>query len=103
MQPLNGTKTRPLTAFALAQLRGLAQAPKPRQELNPGVANRLLREALVESVDLPSPYASHKGRSIEHLKASVAGIAVLAEVDGGPRYSDSLDADDEREIFLHAE
>lgn len=78
MQPLNGTKTHPLTPAGLKALRDVAEKPLPRQELNPGVANRLLREALVESVDLPSPYAIHKGRLIEHLKASADGVARLA-------------------------
>lgn len=79
MQPLNGTKTHPLTPAGLEALCRLASAPLPRQELNPGVANRLEREALVESVDLPSPYASHKGRNIAHLRASAAGISRLNE------------------------
>ncbi len=78
MRPLSGSKTHPLTPTSLEALRRLATKPLPRQELNPGVANRLLREALVESVDLPSPYATHKGRSIEHLRASAAGVARLA-------------------------
>lgn len=78
MQPLNGTKTHPLTPASLNALRELAKGPQPRKEFNPGVANRLLREALVESVDLPSPYASHKGRNTEHLRATPAGIERLA-------------------------
>lgn len=79
MKPLNGEKTHPLTPTSLGALRDLVTTPKPRQEFNPGVANRLLREALVESVDLPSPYATHKGRVIEHLKASAAGVARAAQ------------------------
>jgi hypothetical protein len=78
MLPLNGTKTHPLTPASLTVLRDLSTAPIPRQEINPGVANRLLRENLVESVELPSPYVSHKGRPIEHLKVSVGGMARLA-------------------------
>lgn len=76
--PLNGEKTHPLTSHSLGVLRDLVRSPMPRQEINPGVANRLLREQLVESVDLPSPYASHKGRAIEHLRASAVGIARAA-------------------------
>lgn len=79
MKPLNGTKTHPLAPASLGALRDLAEKPMPRQELNPGVANRLLREALVESVELPSPYATHKGRNIEYLKATAAGVARLAQ------------------------
>lgn len=78
MKPLNGTKTHPLAPASLTALNALARKPVPRQELNPGVANRLLREALVESVELPSPYATHKGRRIEHLRATAAGIDHLA-------------------------
>lgn len=78
MQPLNGTKTHPLTPASLTALSELAKKPMPRQEFNPGVANRLLRDALVESVDLPSPYATHKGRRIEHLRATAAGVDRLA-------------------------
>ena len=78
MQPLHGTKTHPLTPASLSALRDLAKKPQPRQELNPGVANRLLRESLVETVDLPSPYATHKGRYIEHLRATAAGVARVA-------------------------
>ena len=77
MLPLNGTKTHLLATASLVALRRLAKEPLPRQELNPGVANRLEREALVESVDLPSPYATHKGRIIEHLRVSAAGLARL--------------------------
>ena len=78
MQPLNGTKTHPLTSASLNALRDLANKPRPRKEFYPGVANRLLREALVEPVDLPSPYATHKGRSIEHLRITAAGVERLA-------------------------
>lgn len=78
MQPLNGTKTHPLTPASLGALRDVAAKPLPRQELNPGVANRLLREALVESIELPSPYATHKGRNIEHLQVTAAGVERLA-------------------------
>ena len=77
LAPLNGTHTHDLKPASLAALADVARAPRPRQELNPGVANRLLRGALVESVDLPSPFASHKGRAIEHLRITAAGLALL--------------------------
>lgn len=82
MKPLNGTRTHTLKPASIEALRRLAQGPLPRQELNPGVANRLERQALVEAVDLPSPYATHGGKKIQHLRASPAGIEVLAELDG---------------------
>ncbi len=56
MTPLNGTKTHPLSAAARAALLSLQAGPRPAQEFNPGLINRLLREAAVELVQLPSPY-----------------------------------------------
>jgi hypothetical protein len=73
IEPLNGTKTHPLTESALSALRRIVQGPTPTQEINPGVVNRLLRESLVEFVELPSPYKTHKGRKISHVKATPAG------------------------------
>ena len=72
------TKTRPLTAFAQGELRDLLRGTKPRQEVNPGVVDRLLRGMLVELVDLPSPYKSHRGRDCPHLKITDAGRAIAA-------------------------
>lgn len=79
MKPLNGELTHALKPASLEALRLIADKPLPRQEVNAGISNRLLRGGLVESVDLPSPYASHKRRCIEHLRVSVAGIARLSE------------------------
>lgn len=79
-QPLNGTKTHPLTAHALEVLRFMANnGPQPRNSINAGVVNRFEREELVESVLLPSPYKTHKGSKIEHLQISAAGRARLAQ------------------------
>lgn len=75
--PLNGTKTHPLSTHALAELRDIAASPVPRQSVNPGVVNRLQREDLVESVDLPSPFKVHKGASIEHLRITSAGLQAI--------------------------
>lgn len=75
--PLNGTKTRPLTEASLTVLRSLAREPEPRSRINPGVSNRLLREALAETVQLRSPFATHRGKHIEHLRITEAGRAVL--------------------------
>ncbi len=85
MTPLNGTKTHPLTAHALAELCDIANSPCPRQAVNPGVANRLFREELVESVMLPSPFATHAGKLLEHLRITEAGrrAAGLAPNDKG--------------------
>lgn len=78
-RPMNGTKTHPLTKSSLSALSDLARRPDARQNLNPGVSNRLLREDLVESVQLPSPFTSHKGKLIEHLQITEAGRVVLRE------------------------
>lgn len=73
MKPLNGEKTHPLSAHALAELRNIECQPVPRCAINPGVANRLKRESLVRSEMLPSPFKTHKGRDIEHLVITDAG------------------------------
>lgn len=75
--PLNGTRTHPLSEKAKDALRGLLAHPQPSQEYNPGVVNRLLREALVELVDLPSPYRTRKG-NVSHLQITEAGRKVIA-------------------------
>jgi hypothetical protein len=80
MEPLNGTKTHPLSAHALDELRGMARGgPVPLPAINPGVRNRLLREALVEVVQRKSPFKAHKGREIDHLAITDAGRAALQQ------------------------
>lgn len=78
--PLSGTKTRALSPIAIETLRSLSRTPAPCQSLNPGLCNRLAREGLVDEVQLPSPYASHKGRDIAHFKASTAGMSRLTQL-----------------------
>lgn len=76
--PLNGKRTHPLSAHALAALTDLAtHGPQPSATINPGVINRLWREDLIELVDLPSPYASHRGRPLQHARITTAGKAAL--------------------------
>lgn len=77
--PLNGTKTHPLTPHALSVLGWLSRGPQPCQEINAGVINRFVREDLVETVRLPSPYKTHKGALIDFLQITDAGRARLAE------------------------
>lgn len=74
MLPLNGTRTHKLSEHAQAKLREIASAPVPRQAVNPGVVNRLLLEELVEKVMLPSPYLTHAGKPMEHLRITNAGL-----------------------------
>ena len=75
--PLNGTKTHPLSKAARHVLWQLTFGPMPLQEINPGVQNRFERHEvpLIEVVDLPSPYKSHKGRDIKHARITDAGRA----------------------------
>jgi hypothetical protein len=77
LTPLNGTKTHPLSDHARNWLATIARAPVPRQDINPGVANRLLRGDLVEEVQLPSPYRSVKG-NVAHLRITDAGRKEIA-------------------------
>lgn len=80
MKPLNGENSHPLSAHAIAELKDIAVAPVPRCGVNPGVANRLLREALVESAPKRSPFKTHKGGNIEHLVLTQAGMDRLYEI-----------------------
>lgn len=81
--PLNGAKTHPLSAHALKVLAQLARKPLPTQAINAGVVNRFHREALTETVDLPSPYAIHKGGTCRHERITEAGRAALGEMAAG--------------------
>lgn len=73
MKPLHGEKTHPPSEAALGILRQLRQGAIPRHDINPGIANRLLREALVESVQMRSPYKTVKGQ-VAHLRITDAGL-----------------------------
>lgn len=77
--PLNGLRTHPLKPASLAALRQLRAGPLPRQYFNPGVADRLLRSAYVESYMGPSPYATRPGER-EYFKITPAGMDVLEKV-----------------------
>lgn len=70
--PLNGTRTHQLSALARAELMRLLRGPRPRQEFNPGIVNRLLRGELVELVEMPSIYPTRKG-NIQFLRITDAG------------------------------
>lgn len=68
-----------LAPASAAALRSLLSADQPRQEFNPGVAKRLLTETFVVSLNLRSPYATHKGATIEHFRITDAGRDYLAQ------------------------
>jgi hypothetical protein len=62
-----------LSAYELAELSHVARNPTPTCSLSPRVVDRLTRQGLAEVVSLPSPFRSHNGRRIPHLKATEAG------------------------------
>jgi len=74
--PLNGTKTHPLSEHAKGELKVIASGPRPAQELNPGVKDRLLRGGLIEIVQMPSPYAKHRGAHISFVRITADGRLV---------------------------
>jgi hypothetical protein len=77
VKPLNGEKTHPLTAHAVEALRSLERTSRPRQDINPGVVNRLLREQLIELVDRPDPSLN---RRRVHARITDAGRARLRQM-----------------------
>lgn len=80
-KPLNGERTHPLTAHARANLALIRTTPKPKHSFNPGVVDRLTRQPnpLAEVVSLVSPYPSHRGKKIPHLRITAAGLAELGD------------------------
>jgi hypothetical protein len=54
------------------------RASQPVSTINPGVCNRLLREALVTVVEMPSPFKAHRGGTCAHLCITQAGRDALA-------------------------
>lgn len=68
---------KPLTAHALAELAEIDRAPVPCSAVNPGVADRLKREGLIEVVQKTSPFKIHKGKMCAHWQLTAAGKAKL--------------------------
>lgn len=82
--PLNGEKTHPLSKHALEALKQIGASARPRQDLNPGVANRLERETLVETYRDFAPYKTRRGELIDWVRITDAGRAALgAQHDQG--------------------
>lgn len=69
-------KKATLSDKGIRTLAALALAPMPRQEINPGLARKLLLEALAEEIVLPSPYRTVKG-DVLYLRITGAGLARL--------------------------
>lgn len=71
----------PLSSHALAVLRELATAPRPRSQVNPGVISRLTRGKLAVVVDMKSPFRTHGANyRVPHLKITDAGRAYLDQL-----------------------
>lgn len=66
-----------ISKHSLTVLRTLWAGPVPRNTVNPGVSGMLIRKGLVESVQLVSPYVTHRGRKIEHLRITDAGVKIV--------------------------
>lgn len=83
--PLNGTKTHPLSKHAVYALRRLAnEGPTPRQEFNPGVVNRLVREDLAKMEQRPSPYRTVRG-NVSFLVLTNSGKQGIVDADAKGR------------------
>lgn len=63
---------RPLSPHALGVLELAKRTPVLRQNVNPGVAAKLIRMGLVGVIHRPSPYPSRKGELVEWLTAQTA-------------------------------
>lgn len=70
------TKRHPLSKHAVEVLQRLARGPIPSMEINPGVIGKFCTEHLVELVQLPSPYQSHRGKTCEHAQITERGKRV---------------------------
>ena len=66
-----------LTRGVLRSLQSLAFRARPSRAIKPSFGRDLERHGLVEVVMLPSPYAVHRGRVIEHLIITQAGTDYL--------------------------
>ena len=72
-----------LSEHALAELRNISHGAVPRSSVNPGVVGRLLRDGLVEVTLLPSPFKTHRGARIDHLRLTKAGYDVALATPAG--------------------
>lgn len=69
----DGQRQRPLSAHAIAELRDPDVAPPPRKDMNPDVTTRLNEE--IVDLMMPSPFKTHAGRDIEHMRITPPGAA----------------------------
>ncbi len=80
----------PLSEHALDVLRDIAYSPVPAQTINPGVIARLQRDELIEFADLPSPFPTHQGRSIQFARITAKGRGLLFPPDASDRRTASF-------------
>jgi hypothetical protein len=71
--------TKPLSAHAIGELRDICSAPVPTLAVNSGVCAKLIAHGVAKVELRPSPFPTHKGRRIEHLVATPAGIELAAQ------------------------
>jgi hypothetical protein len=64
---------KPLSLHAIGVLERLARRAAPRQEINPGVSDKLLTEGFASTIRRQSPYDIHKGKDIEFLAITAKG------------------------------
>jgi len=71
--------TNVLKKHSLRILQDLVKRPLPTSQINAGVVFKLRNEGLAELVSLPSPFPTHRGRNVSHLKVTAKGIAEAAK------------------------
>ncbi len=64
---------KPLPGYSRRALADIREKPRPCLTINHGAGALLMREGLVEIVQLPSPYKMHGGAPINHFKITVLG------------------------------
>ena len=81
---LNSGRTRKLSEHSRTKLAEIANAPAARGKINPGVVDRLTRgpEPLCVIVMRPSPFKKDRGREVEHLMITTAGVLELRREGG---------------------
>lgn len=68
---------KPLSNYALDQLRFLLMGPKPKLEINNGCVDRLTRDGLIRSITRPSPYKVDLGKPRDFVEITDAGKALV--------------------------
>ena len=73
-----GNYERPLSRLAWDCLAAASREPYPSQEINFGIADKLVRMGYAEYQDRPSPYKSHRaGQTVPFLVVTAWGRLAL--------------------------